>query len=95
MHGLEQQIASYITFIQGAARSQGGKSILALNSTWKDKEGNLKSSIIPFMPPGTIVTTPRTEVEYVIIDLNLRIYIYRLLKFIIDLTIYIDYIISS
>jgi len=57
-----------MNFIQGTARSQGGKSILALNSTWKDKEGNLKSSILPFMPPGTIVTTPRTEVEYVITE---------------------------
>jgi 4-hydroxybutyrate CoA-transferase len=57
-----------MNFIQGTARSQGGKSILALNSTWKDKQGNLKSSIIPFIPPGTIVTTPRTEVEYVITE---------------------------
>ena len=54
--------------IQGAAMSKGGKSIIAINSTWKDKEGNLRSSIIPFMPPGTIVTTPRTEVDYVITE---------------------------
>lgn len=57
-----------MNFLQGAALSQGGKGIIALNSTWKDKEGNLRSSIIPFMPPGTIVTTPRTEVDYVITE---------------------------
>lgn len=57
-----------MNFIQGAALSPGGKSIIALNSTWKDKEGNLRSSIVPFIPPGTIVTTPRTEVDYVVTE---------------------------
>lgn len=57
-----------MNFIQGAGLSQGGKSIISLNSTWKDKEGRLRSSIVPFMPPGTIVTTPRSEVEYVVTE---------------------------
>jgi 4-hydroxybutyrate CoA-transferase len=57
-----------MNFIQGAALSRGGKSVIALNSTWKDRDGNLKSSIVPFMPPGTIVTTPRTEVDYVVTE---------------------------
>lgn len=57
-----------LNFIQGAALSKGGKSIIALNSTWKDSKGNLRSSIVPFMPPGTIVTTPRTEVDYVVTE---------------------------
>lgn len=57
-----------MNFIQGAALSKGGKSIIALNSTWKDKQGNIRSSILPFMPPGTIVTTPRTEVDYVVTE---------------------------
>jgi 4-hydroxybutyrate CoA-transferase len=57
-----------LNFIQGAGLSKGGKSIMSLNSTWKDKEGKLRSSIVPFMPPGTIVTTPRTEVEYVVTE---------------------------
>jgi 4-hydroxybutyrate CoA-transferase len=57
-----------MNFLQGAAMSKGGKSIIAINSTWKDKQGNLRSSIVPFMPPGTIVTTPRTEVDYVITE---------------------------
>ncbi|MEL7659015.1 MAG: acetyl-CoA hydrolase/transferase C-terminal domain-containing protein, partial [Bacillota bacterium] len=57
-----------LNFIQGAALSKGGKSIIALNSTWKDSKGNLRSSIVPFMPPGTIVTTPLTEVDYVVTE---------------------------
>ena len=57
-----------MNFMLGSGLSKGGKSILAINSTWKDKEGNLRSSIVPFMPPGTIVTTPRTEVDYVVTE---------------------------
>jgi len=57
-----------LNFLQGAKMSKGGKSIIALNSSWLDKEGKLRSSIIPFMPPGTIVTSPRTEVEYIVTE---------------------------
>jgi 4-hydroxybutyrate CoA-transferase len=56
-----------LNFIQGAALSKGGKSIIALNSTWK-KGDKLMSSIVPFMPPGTVVTTPRAETEYVVTE---------------------------
>ncbi|MDO4541004.1 MAG: acetyl-CoA hydrolase/transferase C-terminal domain-containing protein [Syntrophomonadaceae bacterium] len=64
-----------MNFMQGVALAYGGKSILTLNSTWKDKEGRLRSTILPFMPPGTIVTSPRTEVQYVVTEygcVNLR-----------------------
>ncbi len=44
-------------FVQGALMSKGGKSIIALNSTFKDSEGKIKSRIVPFLPPGTIVST--------------------------------------
>jgi 4-hydroxybutyrate CoA-transferase len=68
-------IGGQLNFIHGSKRSKGGKSILALNSTFKDKEGNLKSKIVPYFPPGTTVTTPRTEVEYIVTEFgaaNLR-----------------------
>ncbi|MGE5370440.1 MAG: acetyl-CoA hydrolase/transferase family protein [Solirubrobacterales bacterium] len=64
-----------MNFVQGAGLSKGGKSIIALNATWKGKKDKLMSSIVPFMPPGTIVTTPRSEVEYVVTEFgvaNLR-----------------------
>lgn len=64
-----------MNFVQGASLAKNGKSIIAMNSSWKDKEGNLRSAIVPFMPPGTIVTTPRSETEYVITEygvVNLR-----------------------
>lgn len=57
-----------VNFVTGANFSKGGKSIMSLNSTYKDKEGNLKSTIVPFIPPGTIVTTSRNDVEYIITE---------------------------
>lgn len=57
-----------VNFILGAHYSKGGKSILALNSSFRDKEGKLKSRIVPFLPPGTIVSTSRNDVEYVVTE---------------------------
>lgn len=65
-----------LDFILGARKSKGGKSILSLNSTYTDKEGNMRSKIMPVLPAGTVVTTPRTLVEYVITEYgvaNLRL----------------------
>lgn len=64
-----------VNFIQGARFSKGGKSIIALNSTYKNKEGQLRSRIVPFLPSGTIVSTSRNDIEYVVTEygvINLR-----------------------
>ncbi|HZJ83938.1 MAG TPA: acetyl-CoA hydrolase/transferase C-terminal domain-containing protein [Syntrophomonadaceae bacterium] len=55
-------------FVQGALMSKGGKSIIALNSTFTDSEGKLKSRIVPFLPPGTIVSTSRNDIQYVVTE---------------------------
>lgn len=60
-------------FVRGAGVSPGGKSILALNSTYVDREGQLKSRIVPLLPAGTIVSTPRTDVEYVITEYGVAV----------------------
>lgn len=57
-----------VNFVHGASRSPGGKSILALNSTFTDVNGKLQSKIVPLLPEGTIVSTPRTDVEYVVTE---------------------------
>ncbi len=57
-----------LDFILGAFNSSGGKGIIALDSTYKDKEGNLKSRIVAALQPGTVVTTPRSIVHYVITE---------------------------
>lgn len=59
---------SQLNFVRGSKLSEGGKSILALNSTFKDKSGNLKSKIMSCLPAGTAITTPRTEVEYIVTE---------------------------
>ncbi|HPL66792.1 MAG TPA: acetyl-CoA hydrolase/transferase C-terminal domain-containing protein [Smithellaceae bacterium] len=46
----------------------GNKAILAFQSTYKDKEGNLKSKINPTLPPGEIVTVPRSDVSYLVTE---------------------------
>jgi 4-hydroxybutyrate CoA-transferase len=52
--------------------SKGGKRILALASTYTDKDGNLKSKILPTLPEGSIdgsiVTTSRNELEYIVTE---------------------------
>ena len=54
-----------LEWVLGAQWSKGGKSILALRSSYRDKQGQLRSKIVPQLAPGTIVTTPRTCVQHV------------------------------
>jgi acyl-CoA hydrolase len=55
-------------YIYGAYHSKGGKSFICLSSTKKDKHGNLKSRIRPFLEPGSIVTIPRTISHYIVTE---------------------------
>lgn len=55
-------------FIYGSWHSKGGKGFICLTSTYKDKEGNLKSRIVPTLSPGTIVTLPRSATFYVVTE---------------------------
>ena len=50
-------------FARGAFDSKGGKSIIAFYSTAKNGE---VSRVVPTLAPGGVVTTPRTEVHYVV-----------------------------
>ncbi|HOI75750.1 MAG TPA: acetyl-CoA hydrolase/transferase C-terminal domain-containing protein [Syntrophales bacterium] len=52
-------------FIFGAFNSRGGKGIIALSSTFTDKKGNIHSRIVPTLKLGSIVTVPRSCVQYV------------------------------
>lgn len=57
-----------LEWVLGAQWSKGGKSILALRSTYRDKTGRLHSKLVPTLTPGGIVTTPRTCVQYVVTE---------------------------
>jgi len=57
-----------VDFIRGAWRSKGGKAFLALYSTFTDKQGKEHSRIQPTLTPGSVVTTPRYEVDYLVTE---------------------------
>jgi acyl-CoA hydrolase len=56
-----------LQFARGAYASRGGKSFICLASTY-DKRGERRSRIVGTLTPGNIVTTPRTDVMYVVTE---------------------------
>ena len=57
-----------LQFVRGAVASKGGKSFMCLSSRFIDKAGKATSRIILGMEPGTVVTTPRSDVMYVVTE---------------------------
>ena len=56
-----------LQFVRGAYASRGGKSFICLSSTY-EKGGTRKSRIVSTLAPGNVVTTPRTDVMYVVTE---------------------------
>lgn len=56
-----------LQFVRGAYASNGGKSFICLASTY-EKKGQRRSRIVVEFPPGTIVTSPRTDVMYIVTE---------------------------
>ena len=54
-----------VDFIRGAARSKGGKPVIAVSSTAK---GGDLSRIVPMLKPGAGVVTSRADVHYVVTE---------------------------
>lgn len=58
--------------VQGSQMSPGGKSIIAIHSTYTAKNGNgensLHSKIVPFLARGAVVTTSRNDTDYVVTE---------------------------
>ncbi|OLR65106.1 acetyl-CoA hydrolase/transferase family protein [Peptoniphilus porci] len=58
--------------VMGAQRSKGGKSILAMHSTYstKDKNGNevLHSKIVPYLAKNSAVSTSRNDTDYIVTE---------------------------
>lgn len=54
-----------VDFVRGAARSRGGRPIIALHSTAKN--GTI-SRIVPMLKPGAGVVTSRADVHYVVTE---------------------------
>lgn len=56
-----------LQFVRGAYASKGGKSFICMSSTY-DKRGAPRSRIVFDLTPGNVVTTPRTDVMYVVTE---------------------------
>jgi acyl-CoA hydrolase len=56
-----------LQFVRGAYASKGGKSFICLSSTY-DKRGERRSRIVFTLTPGNIVTTPRSDVMYLVTE---------------------------
>lgn len=55
--------------------SEEGQSFICLRSTKEEKDGTVKSRIVPFFEPGTTVTLPRAAIHWVVTEygmVNLR-----------------------
>ncbi|MCS6925678.1 MAG: 4-hydroxybutyrate CoA-transferase [Candidatus Binatia bacterium] len=61
-----------LDFIRGAARSRGGKPIIALPAT---AQGGTVSRIVPLLKPGAGVVTTRGDVHYVVTEFGVA-YLY-------------------
>ena len=56
-----------LQFVRGAYASYEGKSFMCLTSTY-ERHGERKSRIVLDHKPGTVITTPRTDVMYVVTE---------------------------
>ena len=54
-----------LNFVRGARLSKGGKAFLTLESTAKMQDGTVISRILSALPPGEVITTPRSDVDYI------------------------------
>lgn len=57
-----------LDYVMGAFKSNGGKSFLCLPSTRTLKDGTRESLIRPTLPEGSIVSTPRSGVHYIVTE---------------------------
>lgn len=61
-------IGGQMDFMMGSMHSEGGRSIMLLQSTAR---GGAVSRIVPQLDPGTVVTTPRTYIDNVITEFGI------------------------
>lgn len=57
-----------LDFVLGAYLSKGGKSFICCSSTFKGKDGQLKSRILPTLNQGSIVTDTRANIHYLVTE---------------------------
>ena len=66
-HAMYSGTGGQLDFTRGANASRGGMAFLATASTADTKTGRI-SKIVSAFKPGTIVTTPRSDVRYIVTE---------------------------
>jgi len=66
-HAMYSGTGGQLDFVLGANASKGGMSFLATTSTAETKSGRI-SKIVSAFKPGTVVTTPRSVVRYIVTE---------------------------
>ena len=56
-----------LDYLTGAAMSRGGKAFICMTSTYREKDGTLRSRIVPTFQ-GDIVTDPRSQAYYMVTE---------------------------
>jgi len=56
-----------LQFVRGAYASKGGRSFICLSSTYS-KRGERRSRIVLSLTPGNVVTTPRSDIMFVVTE---------------------------
>lgn len=56
-----------LDFLTGASMSRGGKAFICMTSTFKDKEGNVHSRVLPSFN-SEIVTDPRSQAYFIVTE---------------------------
>jgi acyl-CoA hydrolase len=64
-------IGGQVDFVRGAARSRGGRPIIALPSTATLRTGETISRIVPTLKPGAGVVTSRGDTHYVVTEFGI------------------------
>ncbi|KLU62598.1 succinyl-CoA:coenzyme A transferase [Peptococcaceae bacterium CEB3] len=57
-----------LDFVEAAYLSQKGKSFICLPAAYRDKEGQARSRIKPFMTYGSVITDTRASVQYIVTE---------------------------
>ncbi|NLV86935.1 MAG: 4-hydroxybutyrate CoA-transferase, partial [Clostridiales bacterium] len=70
-HHMYSSTGGQLEYAKGAAMSKGGQSFLCMRSTTKAKDGTVSSTISLNLPAGEVVTTPRSEVMYLVTEFGI------------------------
>ncbi len=60
-----------LDFVLGAYLSNGGKSFICCSSTYKTKDGQVKSRILPTLNPGSIITDTRANTHFLVTEFGI------------------------